>query len=43
MALTALKLMDNKRDHHRYALFLRFNTGGDFQEGQNPLRKVQWV
>lgn len=29
--------------HYRYALFLRFNTGSDFQEGQDPVRKLQWI
>ncbi len=29
--------------HYRYALFLRLNTGVDFQEGQNPLRGREWI
>ncbi len=28
---------------YRYALFLRFNAGSDFQEGQDLLRELHWV
>lgn len=38
------KLQAFKEDlHYRYALFLRFNTGKDFQEGREAVWKCEWI
>ncbi len=32
-----------KELQYQYALFLRFNTGRDFQEGLDPVRRLEWI
>jgi hypothetical protein len=32
-----------KELHYCYALFLRLNTGSDFQESQTPYRELRWL